>query len=1361
TLTVNVPAGVHAYYPVVEENNLPKGFDYMSGTSSIDGASWASNTDHPTNPLDNGDRDLRWFVDSIDNSGGVTDIQFTIEFQTLFTGVKGTDVNTEYFTNNCNNHSQTNTAYVGWYETSNGYDNNNHAEDDINTSYDFKSPSGTAKIKLRQPCLTISKAAQGNLVEANGSFYYELTINNTGAKSAYDVEISDTLPISITYVNTIIFTVSGSPEYTDTNIGHVAGDSDLSYSIDEIPAGESATIRYFVKVDADVSASLSLINSATVDSYSSQPGTPSDTNGDTKNDERVYAGPTDTQTVYTPGISISKESETGDEFTYGSTIVYTLTVPSSPINAVMYDVSITDQLPAGLQPVSTSAGSFAGNLLTATYDRIDKNTQQIIVIEATVPLTSTLVDGHEFVNVATVTTDQASVVSSQVTDQLTAPALVVEKYSDLFVVSQNDTISYTVVVKNVGLGTAYNIDVSDILPTNQTYLNGEDGLWNIPSLAGGTQQAYSFSTTVISATQGVGYTNRVFAVGDDIEGNDILADSSGRVPSDTDPLDLGRATVYAGPLICNSEIKNVAFEDLKNVGWSDWDYNDLIVKVQTELCFTPPTRMVHNVNACEDVSLEAESAVLSGFTAVADAGASGGQYIHIPDDTEDLVAKDPDSANSATFTFNVAVPGKYKFTGVAEGLNVFADSFWFEIDGGTPIEWKVPRDSGLIDDDVADFANGIDPYTWELSAGDHTVTVYNREDGAKLDKLSLVCQDNMEVFVADSLATVTVTYTTGARGAAFNHQLKHTLDVEGGGQSHWRLFDSNDAVLNNERGGFGDVADFTIFPDTHEAIPPYFPESWKQQTNTHTDQTEYTEGYWSVLAISLNDAASNPSLGLQELPWDVYLPVKDTGEEVHLLVPGHLDNTQTVLDNFDATSPLLGQSLPLGFTFEEGWNWPHEFKGVWNAYPEFVDFIESGRADYLDWYESEKAVEPNLWANYYAGPTLPFDVQAVEINSRYQGSPVVIDLDNDGNNEIILGDMLANKVTVFNGSKSVQWFANTGGGIRGSVAVGNLDSDSELEVVAVSEDGMLYGWNHDGSDLSGYPVQIIEGRLISTPALEDIDNDGELEILIAATNNRLYAREADGTAKWNVSIGDVADTFGSQSLNSSPTIADIDNDNDFEIVVGSFDNCMYAFDHEGTQLWKFCTGDIIVSTPAVAEFGPDAAGKEIVFGSGDQFIYVLKANGELYWRRETGWIVQGSPLIVDIDADGFNDVLIGSDDDKLHAYDFDAFTLPGWPQATNGDIYGRPAFADIDADGQDEVLIGSNDTNVYAFEKDGSTSTGNWPQKAEASIKGSVVIADVRDDGEVEVIAADFQGNLHIWGLDGTAGTIYLPFVVR
>ncbi|MEM7800681.1 MAG: hypothetical protein AAF633_15930, partial [Chloroflexota bacterium] len=585
-LTVNVPAGVIAYFPVVEENKLLNGFEYIDGTTVVNNATLADVGDHPSNPLisySKNNNQMRWFFETVDNSLSATDLQFTIAFDTLVTGVQSGTISKEYYTNNCKRNRPTNTAYVGWYDDSTGFNNSGQAEDDISTSYDFTSAKGTDRVEVAQPCLTLDKSPQYEFVGAGGQLYFDLVIENTGRADAYDVVITDTLPMSVTFLSANEVTISPDPGGIVITDNNTSGDTGLTYGVSRIPAGATLTIRYTVEIDELVSASLDMTNVAKVTAYSTQSGTPPDTNADTLADERTYIGPEASGVIRTDRLSIAKASETPDEFTIGSTVVYTLTFPSptahpSGMTAWMYDTVVRDEIDSRLQIESVSEGVFANNIFTATYESIAPGTVKTIVVTASVPVTTTAQDGDVIPNRATLSNAYETASSNITQDQFVAPALVVSKYSDKYTVLQGDTVSYVVEVQNVGQGTAKDLVITDSLPDNQSYLNGATGVWNVATLAGGERISYTFQSLVNSVDTGLRYTNIVYATGDDSEGNPIVADRIANVPGDSDPLDVGQATIYGGPLDCNKTIKNVAFEDLKNTGWSDWDYNDLIVR---------------------------------------------------------------------------------------------------------------------------------------------------------------------------------------------------------------------------------------------------------------------------------------------------------------------------------------------------------------------------------------------------------------------------------------------------------------------------------------------------------------------------------------------------------------------------------------------------------------------------------------------------------------------------------------------------------------------------------------------------------------------------------------------------------------
>ena len=91
------------------------------------------------------------------------------------------------------------------------------------------------------------------------------------------------------------------------------------------------------------------------------------------------------------------------------------------------------------------------------------------------------------------------------------------------------------------------------------------------------------------------------------------------------------------------------------------------------------------------------------------------------------------------------------------------------------------------------------------------------------------------------------------------------------------------------------------------------------------------------------------------------------------------------------------------------------------------------------------------------------------------------------------------------------------------------------------------------------------------------------------------------------------------------------------------------------------------------------------------------------WSYMTGDIVESSAAIADITGDGEQEVVIGSNDNSVYAFNgADGSVL--WSYPTRSDITSSPAIADLDNDGTMEVIVSSEDGNVYALNgEDGST----------------------------------------------------------
>src|SRR5690606_8190935 len=121
---------------------------------------------------------------------------------------------------------------------------------------------------------------------------------------------------------------------------------------------------------------------------------------------------------------------------------------------------------------------------------------------------------------------------------------------------------------------------------------------------------------------------------------------------------------------------------------------------------------------------------------------------------------------------------------------------------------------------------------------------------------------------------------------------------------------------------------------------------------------------------------------------------------------------------------------------------------------------------------------------------------------------------------------------------------------------GDMDDDGDLEIVAVTSDGLnasnsrVFIYEHNGDQLSSWSPNALSVR---PPVLADVDGDGSLEVLTTVINTNgsssIQVRNRSG-----VSLSGWPKT-APQAPNgwtefTSPIVADIDGDSRREVIVG-------------------------------------------------------------------------------------------------------------------------------------------------------------------------------------------------------------------
>lgn len=398
----------------------------------------------------------------------------------------------------------------------------------------------------------------------------------------------------------------------------------------------------------------------------------------------------------------------------------------------------------------------------------------------------------------------------------------------------------------------------------------------------------------------------------------------------------------------------------------------------------------------------------------------------------------------------------------------------------------------------------------------------------------------------------------------------------------------------------------------------------------------------------------------------------------------------------------------------------------------------------------------------------------------FYSSPVLADIAGDEALEVICGCSDRRLYAWHEDGTPVEgWPVATDGEIRSSPAVGDIDGDGELEIIVGSWDHRVYAWNGDGTLVSGFWPREVNGVVKSSPAIGDVDQDGELEVVIASfwgpAVGSIYVFDGDGSdaPHWPKHLG--------EAMESSPALADIDNDSKLEIIIGTQLNRVYALNGENATLvageWPVTTSGQVRAAPSVGDIDHDGQ-LEIVVGDSwwGGHTWAFEADGTVMegWPVDVDNNVIASPALVDFDCDGDLEIVQPTSiyvfspvPCKVYLFHHDGTVVENWPVYLTGPFErtdSSPAVGNLDLDPDLEFVLGSAAggvwSHLYAYDYDASLLSG-FPLEGE-SIYASPALGDIDRDGRLELAIGSWRDQtMHCWEFDpGTFDPLGLPWPV-
>jgi hypothetical protein len=319
-----------------------------------------------------------------------------------------------------------------------------------------------------------------------------------------------------------------------------------------------------------------------------------------------------------------------------------------------------------------------------------------------------------------------------------------------------------------------------------------------------------------------------------------------------------------------------------------------------------------------------------------------------------------------------------------------------------------------------------------------------------------------------------------------------------------------------------------------------------------------------------------------------------------------------------------------------------------------------------------------------------------------------------------------------------------------------------MEIVVGSDRGLVYAWDHDGSSVPGFPVDL-GYQIWSSPTVLDgpvLAIGGKERMVLLTANGEAvpgWPRPMDGWADATAASDGHVLTITSltpgdssrgwltiwtvegkplphspmelpKDSDSSPALVDIDGDGRKWIVFGDDGGSLHVVDTRGRERDGFPVRTLgVLSGPTPTPHPP---------------------GGNIH-------SIEASPAVADLNGDGHLEIAVGSWDGRMYVWDEAGQALPGWPIRVSDQIISSAALVDLDGDDRLDVVVGSKDGHLYGWTTEGEPLSG-FPHDLTAHVFSSPWVGDLEGDGRADIVVGADNG-IHLLRSVGPLGARAWP----